>query len=137
MAAFGFFLNAALTTPVTSLVVEQDVSGGTPPVSFQIYLGSTSPGATLRTLVNPGVDQINVYTNDSTPGTGALPSQTKLAATQAGLVSAVAGASLNLGTVITGGVANAVSFWYQVSDTTGVQGVKTDLSLKTNVLGEL
>lgn len=135
--AFDIFLNAALTTPVTTLTVNQDTSGSTAPVQFHLYLGSTSVGVILRTLVNPGTDQIQVSINDSTVGTGALPTYCKLALTQAGLATASAGAPLNLGTVITSGVANAVGFWLQVSDTSGVQGTKTDLSLTTNTLGEL
>lgn len=43
-------------------------------------------------------------------------SEIKLATTQAGLNSAVAGASLNLGTSIRSGVANAKTFWVRVTN---------------------
>jgi hypothetical protein len=135
--AFDLFLNAALTTPVTTLTANQDTSGATSPVQFHLWLGSTTSSASLRTLVNPGTDQIQVSVSDSTVGVGALPTYTKLSLTQGGLSSATAGSPLNLGTAITGGTANAVNFWLEVSDTSGVQGTKTDLSLTTNTLGEL
>ena len=57
------------------------------------------------------------------------PDELKLALTEAGLASATAGASLDLGDTILGGVGNAVSFWVQQTDPDGVVQLTTQLAL--------
>ena len=135
--AFGFFSDAALTVAATLVTPSQDDQGITPPVDYKIYLGNPTTGTTLQTLVNPGTDQITVSCIDAASGSGAEATYTKLALTQGGLAGATPGAPLNLGTAITGGTGSAVSFWIRVTDSSGVAGAKNDLSIKTNVLGEL
>lgn len=131
---FNFYSNSALTATLASpLVISQATTGEIPAQDVQIWLGSTTSGETMRTLTNPGTDQLTVSISDSSVGTGASASMFKLALTQGGLASASGGNTLNLGTTIQGGVANAVTFWLRCSDTTGVAGNKTDCSLVTNL----
>jgi uncharacterized protein (DUF736 family) len=135
--AFGFFLDAALTTVATSISPVQDDQGATAPVDYRIYFGNATTGTTLQTLTNPGTDQITVSCTDSANGSGASVAMTQLALNQGALGAATPGASLNLGTAIPGGTANAVSFWIRIDDNSGVAGQKNDLTFTTNVLGEL
>lgn len=83
----------------------------------------TTVGATVTD--NPGANQV-VWIND-----GKLHEATeiKLATTSGGLASATAGASLNLGTLISGGSANAVPIYMRIDDATAVIGSVTELSL--------
>ena len=131
---FNYYSNSTLTAALpTPLVISQATTGELPPQDIQIWLGSTNASETMQTLVNPGTDQITVSVSDSAVGTGASSSQFKLAMSQSALASTTGGNTLNLGTTIQGGVANAVSFWLRCEDTTGVAGNKTDCSLTTNL----
>lgn len=60
----------------------------------------------------------------------------KLAAVQANLGAATAGAPLNLGVTILGGVANAVSFWARATDPDLVVQTTTQLKLAVNTINE-
>lgn len=134
-----FYHDAALTQEVTALapaLAQQDVANSLPPVQKQLWLGSTATGFTFKAQSNPGVDNITVSPTDADGATGQTTAAIKLASSQAGLASAVAGAALALVPTITSGVANAVTFWVEINDQTGVAGSYTDLSLTTNALFE-
>lgn len=137
MATFALFTDANLTVPFTgSLTAQQNVDGTTGRQDFTLYLGSNTAGKLLKAESNPGVDQITLSVVDSATGTGHPASDVKLALTQGGLDTATGGASLNLGTTITAGVANAVQFWIGLTDSTHVVGTSTELSVVTNTLAE-
>lgn len=63
--------------------------------------------------------------------------EVKLALTQGGLGSAVAGDPLDVGTQITGGTANAVPIYVRVDDDTEALASDTELSLETNTVIEM
>lgn len=130
---FGFFSDAALTTPIsTPLVFSQQIGASAPDDKVVYYGGAT--GYQVKAQSNPGVDQITVSVVDSAGGSGSPATDVKLALTNGGLASATGGAALNLGTVISGGTANAVPVHIRVTDSTAVTGLNTDLSLTTNAL---
>jgi hypothetical protein len=135
-----FYHDAALTQEVTALNPinpSMDALGTIVPyVDKQVWLGSTTADMRYRALSNPGVDQIIVDVVDSGSGTGEPDTAIKLSLTSGGLAGAVAGASLNVGTQILSGVANAVSVWIRYDDQTGVVGNYTDVYPETNDLHE-
>ena len=138
MATFKIYTDAALTTEFTgTLSFTQNVDGSTGRQDVQLWLGSTSTGKTLQAQSNPGVDQIALSVVDSAPASGHPASEVKLALTQGGLAGATGGDSLNLGTAISSSVGNAVTFWIGVTDSTGVGGTSTELSVQTNMLREI
>lgn len=138
MATFKFYTNSNLTTEFTGYVTAtQNVDGSTGMQKFQYWLGSVAAGKTLQAESDPGIDQITLSITDSAPGTGHPASDIKLALTEGGLTSATGGAPLNLGTAITSGVANAVTFWVGITDSTAVTGTSTELAIQTNLLREI
>jgi hypothetical protein len=137
MATFKVYTNSSLTTEFTgSLNAIQNVDGSSGPVDFQLWIGSTASGKTLQADSDPGVDQITLSVVDASPSTGHPASEVKLATTLGGLATATGGAALNLGTTILSLVANAVTFWVRVEDSTNVVGTSTELSVTTNTLRE-
>ena len=58
--------------------------------------------------------------------------EVKLAATEAGLTGATAGAPLTLSTQILSGSANAADIWVRLDDATATVGTETELTLTTN-----
>lgn len=137
MSTFQIYTNSGLTVPFGgTLAVNQNVDGSSGPVDTQFWIGSTASSKTLRADSNPGVDQISVSVVDASPSSGNPVTDVKLALTAGGLASATGGASLDLGTTVTSGVGNAVTFWVRVEDSTHVLGVSTELSFATNLLRE-
>lgn len=137
MSTFKIYTNAGLTTEFTgSLSASQNANGSTGRQDFQLWLGSVAASKTLQADSNPGVDQIALSVVDSAVGTGHPASEIKLATTQGGLAGATGGASLNLGTAISSGVGNAVTFWVGITDSTGVVGTSTELSITSNLCRE-
>lgn len=137
MATFKVYTNSGLTTEFTgSLSAIQNVDGSSGPTDFQLWIGSTATGKTLEADSDPGVDQITLSVIDASPGTGHPASEVKLATSLGGLTGATGGAALNLGTSILSLVANAVTFWVRVEDSTHVVGTSTELSVSTNLLRE-
>lgn len=134
---FGFFEDANLTTPVSTLSFTFESDGSTGPLDKVIYLGSTDGTKTLQAVSNPGVDPITVSVSDSAPGAGQETTAVKLATTQAGLDTATPGASLSLGTSISGGTANAQPIWMRVEPTDLTVGTSTELTLTTNDVQEV
>lgn len=138
MSTFKLYTNAALTIEFTgSLTATQNVDGTTGRQDFQLWLGSVAVGKVLQAESNPGVDQIALSVVDALPGSGHPASEVKLASAQGGLAGAVGGTPLNLGTAINSGVGNAATFWIGITDSTGVVGTSTELSVQTNLLREI
>lgn len=131
----NIYLDAALTTQaVPPFVFQQFASGSGGPHQRQVFLGSTDTGALFEALSDPGVDQITLSITDASPGSGQEASSIKLAATLAGLASAVAGAALDLGTSISAGAAGAKEIWIEWDDTTGVVATDLNLSIGLNAI---
>ena len=133
MATFQLWTDSALTNPLPNPVpFVQSTDGAIAPVDLQIWAGLTDAGRIVQAESNPGVDQIQIMPFDSAVGSGFSTSGVKLALTQGGLDGATAGAALNLGTSISSGSANAVSFWVRITSSGGIERVETDVSLKSN-----
>lgn len=130
---FGFFSDAALTTPISGALVFNQPVGGATPDDKVVYFGGQS-GYQAKAKSNPGVDQVTVSIVDAATGSGSPATDVKLALTAGGLDSATGGAPVDLGAVVSGGVANAVAIHIRVLDSTGNTGLHSDLSLTTNAL---
>ncbi|RBP74114.1 hypothetical protein DET64_105240 [Marinobacter nauticus] len=128
--------DAALSSVLPKLTALQRTDGATGPVDFVFYLGSTVSGKRFQAASNPGVDNILISVADSNPVGGQGVGAIKLAASSAGLDSAVAGAALDLGSEILSGASNAVEVHVRVEATDLTEGTYTDLSLQTNNLVE-
>ncbi|ABC29682.1 hypothetical protein HCH_02908 [Hahella chejuensis KCTC 2396] len=131
------YADSGLTTELLKLSVNQKVDGSTGPVDTVIYIGSVEVSKKFEAASSPGVDQIVLSIADANPGDGHEATEVKLALSSGGLDSATAGASLNLGTQLLSGVANALPVHVRVQDATATLGVSTELSLATNNLQEL
>ena len=133
---FGFYSDAALTTPLAArLPFVQAVS--TPvAVDRVIYFGSPLTGRVCKAVSDPGVDPVVISITDANAGTGSPATDVKLALTSGGLSTATGGASLSLPATIDGGVAGAKAIYIRVLDSTHVGAVNNDLGLLTNALEE-
>lgn len=135
-----FYTDSGLTTELVGpLDIPQNQNGSTGDVDGVLYYGSVEASKTLQADSNPGVDQITVSINDSTPSPGNGPEATdlKLALTNGGLAGATAGASLDLGTSLSSGVGNAVEVHYrQATPTAASTGQYNEITLDTNALRE-
>ena len=132
---FKIYTDPLLTQPLTTdLIYIHNSNGSTGNVDKVLYLGSTNPAMSLRATANPDVDQISLSITDSDANAGTpKPLDIKLALNQPALDSAVEGASLDLGTIISGGVANAIAIYIRSSQP---DGVGNDLSISTNDVTE-
>jgi hypothetical protein len=106
-----------------------DISG-----DFTLYLGTNTANRQLQAYSDPGVDQITITPTDSNPGAGHEATEIKLATTQVGLDSAVAGDPLNLGTTLA--AQTAYPIWIRLTDATGGPVPSTELSLVFNTVVE-
>jgi len=132
MGTFKAYHDASLTTEITSgnpLTFTQESDGSSGPHTKTIYIGSTTSGRKLQDATTPGTTQIVASIVDSTPASGHPATEIKLATTLLGLDSATGGASCNLGTQITSGVANALPLYVRCTDSTSAVGTTTELSL--------
>ncbi len=135
MPALNLFTDLLLIDPAaTPLALAQDTDGIMPPHQRQFWIGSTDASIRFRALSNPGIDQVQLQIVDSASGSGQPASAIKLATTQAGLATAIGGATLDLGVEILSGVANALPVWVQFTDATGVVATDLALKLQTNAL---
>lgn len=135
MADFALYTDSALTTPLTAaLTAAQAADGSSAPVDLVVYLGCTDTAKKVQANSNPGVDQIVASVTDAASGSGSPAADIKLALTQGGLATATGGASLNLGTQVIGGSANAQAIWIRVTDSTHTVGTNTDLSVTISTL---
>jgi hypothetical protein len=135
--AFALYTDASLTQQLSGNVIfVEHIDHSLLPADIVLYVGSTEAGKKLQAASDPGVDQIVVTLADSAPGAGHETTEIKLATTQAGLDTAVAGDPLNLGLEILSGTANAAQIWIRSRDATGQQGNSTELSISSNALHE-
>lgn len=131
---FGLYSDPALTTPLPLplVFVQSDVSPA--PAVKKIWFGSPVAGANCRVASAPGVAHITVTPVDAAGGSGSPATDVKLALSEAGLVTAIAGAALSLPAIVGGGAANAIEIHISVTDSTHAVGTNLDLSLTTNGL---
>jgi hypothetical protein len=113
---FGFFLDPALTTPVTSPL--QFVQSKTSPVAADkvVYFGSLNEARACHTAVSPGDNPITIGVTIAGAG------NVYLATSAAGLDTATAGAALEIGNTVAGGIANAIAIHVRVLDVAHVVG---------------
>jgi hypothetical protein len=130
---FKFYTDAGL---VTTLSTSLKASGSS--TDFRLWFGSaeTEDAYKVEADSDPGVDQITISITDSDPGNGHEDTAVKLALTEGGLATAVAGDPLDIGTAVNSGASNAVEVWVRVADTIGSLAVSTELGLTTNTLVE-
>jgi hypothetical protein len=136
---FKFYHDAALTSEVTSgnpIAITALHPGGSA-TDVQLWLGSTATDTQAQANSDPGVDDIEISIADSDGGgAGNATTACKLATSQGGLSTAVAGDPLPIGPTLASGVAKAMPFWLRVTNAQTVVGTYTDLSLATNTLVE-
>jgi hypothetical protein len=131
LGTFDFHTDAALTTVfVPPMNPAFNSNGSTPDLDFSLYLGSTDVTQKLVDNASPGVAQITMAITDASPGSGPETSHVKLANSSANLSTAIAGASLNIGTEILGGVPGAVRIFFRFTDP-GAANTGTDISIGT------
>jgi hypothetical protein len=130
---FKFYTDASLTVALSTSL---KASGTT--TDFHLWFGSaeTADAYQVEAESDPGVDQISVSITDTTPGSGHEATAVKLALTEAGLATAVAGDPLDIGTSVASGAANAVEVWVRVTDAVGSLATSTELGLTTHDLVE-
>lgn len=124
-----------LLVPATvPLRFDQDTLGTITPHQREFYLGCPDTGYRFQANSDPGVDEITLSIVDSVPATGQPATAIKLATSQGGLSSAVAGAALDLGATLLSGSANAVEIWVEFNDSTAVVATDTNIELALNTL---
>jgi hypothetical protein len=134
--SFGFFADAGLTTPATSLAAVQAADGSADAVDSVVYFGSMASGKKAQATSDPGVDPVYVSIADSATGAGLAATAVKLAASSGGLGAAIAGNPLSLGAQVLSGSANAVAVHVRIKTPAVAVGNYTDLSLVTPDLTE-
>lgn len=135
--SFKFYSSSLFGPIVAPLDFVFDAGGGTAPQVMQLFFGSSVADRKLKE--KSGTTPVGVHiqvldTDGSGPHTTA---EVKLASTQAGLASAVAGASLQLasGFLTSGGFLRSV--WVEVSDPVLTAGYTHELRLITNEVVDL
>lgn len=133
-----FFNDAGLTTPLTSLSVTQASDGSSDPVDRVVYLGSNTPGVLFLTEVNPDVDFIYVYVNDTTPGSGVQAAHVTLALEPEDLDTRTPGAALNTGVQnLMSGWPFAIPIYVRINTPALIPGNYADVSLATSSVIEM
>lgn len=130
-----FYTDAALTTELTTLEINQLFDGSSPDVDKIIYWGSVIAGRVFKATSDPGVDPIVIDIIDASAGAGIEDTNLKLALTSANLDSATAGASLTVGTQVLSGVGNAIAI-HARSDTPTLSATDTAITFESNDLTE-
>lgn len=127
--SFGFFIDPALTTRLTSSL--QFIQDKTSPAAEDkvVYFGSSRVDRVCRDSAAPLVDAIVL----SAVVTGA--GNVFMATSSAGLDTAVAGAALDLGVEVAGGVDNAIPVHLRVLDVSHAVGQRA-VAFSTNTLSE-
>lgn len=126
--SFNLYADSGLTTLVGASLEAIFAIGGAA-AKKTVYLGSTNAAIKLQRQTSPGVNPIQVDIVDANTGGGQPDTAIRLATTEGGLASATPGGTLNLPNTINGGVSNAKAIWLDFTDTGGVVGTFTDLSL--------
>ena len=91
------------------------------------YIGHPTEDVKVRS--DPGVDPITATLLDASPASGVEVAHMKLALTQSGLDTAIAGDPLSLGATVTRGVANAASVYFRWANSVGTSEY-TEISLQ-------
>lgn len=105
------------------------------PQDYVLYYGNIDddPGDNQvqrkREATNPGTNQIALSIVDANVGSGHEADEISLAMTAAGLDTAVAGASLDLGTELLSGVSQAVEVHVRIENAVSNVGTSTELSI--------
>jgi hypothetical protein len=141
---FGFYLDENLTQPVnlnTPINIILNTAGGGAYVDFQLWFGSTDSTKKCQAASNPGVDQITITINDTNP-TIHQPNPINgpywvLALTQSALATNPKNNSINIGTEVLGGVANAKNFWLRIFEPEQAPAIWEDWILTTNAILEV
>jgi hypothetical protein len=142
--AFGFYLDENLTQPAnlnTPINIILNTAGGGAYVDLQLWFGSTDSTKKCQAASDPGVDQITITIRDTSP-TIHEPDPTNgpywvLALTQSDLATNPKNNSINIGTEVLGGVANAVSFWLRIFEPEQAPSIWEDWILTTNDILEV
>lgn len=134
--SFGFFSDAALTTPIMARLPFVQTVADPVGVDRVIHFGSPRAGQICQAASAPGVDPVEIGIVDASSGNGSPAGDVRLALSSGGLDTATGGAPLELPATIQGGVAGAVAIHIRVLDSTHASGVHNDLSLTTNLLRE-
>lgn len=130
MQTFEWFTDAGLATQFGGTLSPTGTNQ-----DYVLYFGTNTASRQVQASSDPGVDQIVLTIADANVSTGHPATDVKLALSAAGLDSAVAGASLNLGLTLTSAAALAV--YIRLTDSTGAAaGVDTDLSITFNSIIE-
>ena len=133
---FQFFVDAGLTAPIQSGAPSRSslsYDGSSGNVDYAVFLGSATTGRVLQAASNPGIDQIVVEAPTLTPGSGQPAALTKIALTQGGLDTGTQ--SLNVGTSVLSGVANALPVWVRDNITGGSAVLGSYANLEFRLLG--
>ena len=126
---FALHLDAALTQPVSPTNPIAAVIQGVGSYDIPVWLGYSVSGRKIQDSTAPGVTPIVVSLEDADTGGGFTASGVKLATSQSGLDSAVAGSPLSLGTTVLSGALNAFPFWVRVTTETDTPAIYTDIGL--------
>lgn len=108
---FGFYRDSGLTVPITSNLRHYSTQG-----DRVIYLGNPVTGFLLQDSASPGVADMFILITDSNGATDLAATDVSLAASSLGLASATPGDPLNIGTVVSSGVSNAVPIYIRFGD---------------------
>jgi hypothetical protein len=142
--AFGFYLDENLTQPVnlnTPINIVLNTAGGGAHVDIQLWFGSPDSTKKCQAASNPGVDEITITINDTNP-TIHQPDPNDgpywvLALNRSELDTNPKNNSINIGTEVRGGVANARSFWLRIFEPEQPPAVWEDWVLTTNTILEV
>ena len=141
---FGFYLDENLTRPVnlnTPINIVLNTAGGGAYIDIQLWFGSPDSTKKCQAASNPGVDQITITINDTNP-TIHQPDATNgpywvLALNRTELDTNPKNNSINIGTEVLGGVANAKSFWLRIFEPEQAPAIWEDWILTTNAILEV
>lgn len=135
--AFALYKDSGLTE-IFNPAIDRIGPVKTPPEYHVLYLGSPTEGETLQAASAPGTDQITASIVDASPGSGLEASDIKLAASAdtAVIDLATAGDPANLGTTISGGVANAVPIGMRIAFAAGGAVYDTNVSIQISAAVE-
>lgn len=137
--SFGFYHDPALSDPVASdhpLGLTEQASPAGAVARAIVYFGSAWSG--LQVQAAGGGPIVLSLAPVSAPAPGAVHPVTdyKLALSDAGLDTAIAGASLSLPSAVAGGAGNAVAIHIEANDSTGQVGLRQDVRILTPTLTE-
>ena len=129
MSTFAWYSDAGLTAALT----RADFTHGSTatPVDKVVYFGSPASSKKLQSSVTPGTTPLQVAISDAAGG-GVAVADVKLALSSIGLGSATGGASLNIGTTILSGSANAVPVFVRLTSALTAIGNYDDVSLSVS-----